>query len=434
MGMAASQARLLSITARLSDNEQTSQALSFAKERLADRSEQITDEYNNALSATKLQIMTGYADGTASFSDVSFSMLSCPQVLTLGKQYIVTNPEGKVLVDNRVAQAFLTACGSCNVFLGILGYSISDVNPSLKASDSPQTAAHDDIIEKIHQAWDRYFVSIGKTDYDSSDPFHPWVFQYHNRPNVEDFPGAIPVPSRIGNGYATITMMMDDGSGGLIPDPDHDDEILAYEGTTQAQLDLYNYAMAITESFYSIDETTPYQINAHDFMRIKTNYSMDNTSEITYYKNLFDKMLSAGFYSYTNTPALAASDPDHWIYQTPTATPGTTDGSPLNDAHTFEEYLRSGKLILNSFSKTKSTFEKISVSSDTCFQEVQDKTKIAQAEAKYTNDLKQLEKLDSRYDLQLKRLDTEHNTLQTEYESVKKVISNNVQNSFKTFG
>ena len=36
MGMAASQARLLSITARLSDNEQNGQALSYAKERLAD--------------------------------------------------------------------------------------------------------------------------------------------------------------------------------------------------------------------------------------------------------------------------------------------------------------------------------------------------------------------------------------------------------------
>ena len=420
MGMSASQARLLSITARMSDNEQTAQALSFAKERLADRSEQITDEYNNALAATKLQIMTGFADGAASFSDVSYSLLSSPQVTTLGKQYIVTNPDGKVLVTDKVAKAFLDAAGSCNMFLGFLGLSISDVNPTIKAPapNAIITEAQNDIIEKIHQAWDRYFVSINETSYDitgssdSASEFHPWSFKFHNRSND------------IGNGYVTISL--DEGVT---------ENILNYEGTNQAQLDLYNYAMAITESFYSQNEVVDGEsYTAHDFSRIKTNYNPDYTSEITYYKNLFDKMLASGFYTYTNTLATAIADPDHYIYQAPATGVGNVDGSPLTDAHTFEQYLRDGKLILNSFSTKKNIFEKVSISSDTCFQEVQDKTKIAQAESKYNNDLKQLERMDSRYDLQLKRLDTEHNTLQTEYESVKKVISKNVETSFKTFG
>lgn len=433
MGMSASQARLLSITARMSDNEQTAQALSFAKERLADRSEQITDEYNNALAATKLQIMTGFADGAASFSDVSYSLLSSPQVTTLGKQYIVTNPEGKVLVTKNVAQAFINAAGSCNQFMGALGYSISDVNPTLKGEgviihqgDLPQTQtdAHEAIKEKIHQAWDRYFVSIGETSFDitpqdeNNPDYHPWSFKFYNQSN------------NIGDGYATISL-----DGGVT------EHILNYSGTNQAQLDLYNYAMAITESFYSGFNAVTHtdgqvdNINGHNFNSIQTNYSMDNTSEITYYKNLFDKMLASGFYTYTNTLADEINDPDHYIYMAPAvAGVGSVDGSPLTDAHTFEQYLRDGKLILNSFSTKKNIFEKVSISADTCFQEVQDKTKIAQAEAKYNEDLKQLEKLDSRYDLQLKRLDTEHNTLQTEYDAVKKVISKNVETSFKTFG
>lgn len=434
MGMSASQARLLSITARLSDNEQTAQALSFAKERLADRSEQITEEYNNALAATKLQIMTGFADGAASFSDVSFSLLSSPQVTTLGKQYIVTNTDGKVLVSNAVAQAFINAAGSCNMFLGALGYSISDVNPALKGRNvithtgepQVQTSAHEAVVEKIHEAWDKYFVSIGKTDYDISPldednpDYHPWEFKFYNHSND------------IGDGHATISL-----DGGVT------ENILNYEGTNKAQLDLYNYAMAITESFYSgvynfnyVDnngQQVATTTNEHYFANIKTNYNPDNTSEVTYYKNLFDKMLSSGFYSYTNTPALANNDPDHWIYQAPAAGGNKVDGSPLTDSHTFEQYLKEGKLILHSFSTTKGKFEKTSISADTCFQEVEDKTKIAQAESKYTNDLQQLEKLDSRYDLQLKRLDTEHNTLQTEYEAVKKVINKNVESSFKIF-
>ena len=433
MGMAASQARLLSITARLSDNEQTAQAVSYAKERLADRSEQITDEYNNALAATKLQIMTGYADGAASFSDVSFSSLACSQVIDLGRQYIVTDPKGKVLVEKQVAKAFINSAGSLDLFLGNVlgglkngsGYSISDVNPTLKATDTLQTEEHNEIIEKIHEAWDKYFVSIGKTDYylsnNGTTGIHPWEFNYHNNPdNIgQTTPPPPPYNSGIGNGYAVIEF-----NGGP-------EEILNYEGSNQEQLNLYNYAKAITESFYSHDEpTATYPTLAHDFSTIKTNFDPGNRAEISYYENLFYAMLSSGFYSYTGTLADVLADPEHWIYESG----GVGGTSPISDAHTFEQYLKDGKLIVNCFSKIKNRFEKVSISEDTCFQEVQDKTKIAQAEAKYTNDLKQLERLDSRYDLQLKRLDTEHNTLQTEYESVKKVISNNVQNSFKTFG
>ena len=53
MGMAASQARLLSITARLTNNENSGQSISYSKQRLADQTQQITNEYNEALEATK---------------------------------------------------------------------------------------------------------------------------------------------------------------------------------------------------------------------------------------------------------------------------------------------------------------------------------------------------------------------------------------------
>ena len=96
--------------------------------------------------------------------------------------------------------------------------------------------------------------------------------------------------------------------------------------------------------------------------------------------------------------------------------------------------MRSGELVLQTYSLTEGKFVSTSISEDTCIQEVEDETQIAIAQANYENDLKQIERLDSRYDLQIKQLDTEHNTLQTEYESVKNVITKNVENSFQTFG
>ena len=54
MGMAAGQARLLSITARLTDNENTGQALSYSKQRLADETEQVNATYNERSEDTRL--------------------------------------------------------------------------------------------------------------------------------------------------------------------------------------------------------------------------------------------------------------------------------------------------------------------------------------------------------------------------------------------
>ena len=62
MGMAASQARLLSITARMTDVEYKSQQISNTKIRLADESEQVAQEYTNALNKQKLTF-TNWSDG-----------------------------------------------------------------------------------------------------------------------------------------------------------------------------------------------------------------------------------------------------------------------------------------------------------------------------------------------------------------------------------
>lgn len=64
---------------------------------------------------------------------------------------------------------------------------------------------------------------------------------------------------------------------------------------------------------------------------------------------------------------------------------------------------------------------------------VQDDAAIARAEVKYKNATTEIENKDKKYDQDLKKLDTQHNALQTEYESLKNVIDKNVERSFKAF-
>ena len=62
-----------------------------------------------------------------------------------------------------------------------------------------------------------------------------------------------------------------------------------------------------------------------------------------------------------------------------------------------------------------------------------DEVAIAAAEAKYKTKIDEIEHQDKKYDQDLKKLDTEHSALQTEYDSIKEVISKNVERSFKAF-
>ena len=62
-----------------------------------------------------------------------------------------------------------------------------------------------------------------------------------------------------------------------------------------------------------------------------------------------------------------------------------------------------------------------------------DDAAVTQAEAEYNRAMNDSEAKDSLYDLELKNIDTEHSSLQTEYESIKGVISKNVERTFNFY-
>ena len=76
MGMSASQARLLSITARINDVEFKSQSISNTKIRLADESEQVSKAYTEALNKTKMVYTQYDAYGNQQKLDVNSTNLT----------------------------------------------------------------------------------------------------------------------------------------------------------------------------------------------------------------------------------------------------------------------------------------------------------------------------------------------------------------------
>lgn len=457
MGMAAGQARLLSITARLTNNENTGQSISYSKQRLADQTQQITNEYNEALEATKLTVLTGFNGAEANYTDISYNLMTGLQMADSTKQYIVTDTKGKILVTNDIAKAYEKSNGNFNQFLANLtgattakngkAYSQADITVNKAdekwvkldadgkevAAVSGEEGAYDnnsDTVaakQKIHDAWDKYFSTVG---INLGDNEHDFGFSWTETFTLDDNGNKV---YGIGDGYAGYARTDENGeyikdaSGNIIYDP------INYEGTTDEQRELYEYAMALTEAYLRVntgDETVPFKVE-YNSDNYNTAASAENKSDLKYYKNIFNKMESNGYFTYTNKPGEA--DDNHIYADVGTGTAGNVQKSPLADNVAFEEALRNGTLRLEYYSTTDKAFKSTTISDDSCIQEVADERAIARAESKYTQDMTDLENKDKKLDLELKRLDTEHSALQTEYDSVKSVVDKNVESSFKIF-
>ncbi len=405
MGMSASQARLLSITARLSDNEQSGQSVSYSKQRLADQTDQIQAEYNAALNATKLTVLTGFSGAQPQYSDMCYSLITGYNMSVDNKQYLVTDSTGKILVAKNIADAFVTAQGDFNRFVEKAA-GISQAN--VAQSESPDIKK-----QAIHEAWDKYLKSVNmgvetKLN-DQTQLYEPTAIttvsedaEHFNTGLAEGFSVSW-VPTDDGHGYATV---------GDMP--------INYNGTSPEQRDLYDYAVSLTKYL----ETGSALKTSSD--------SPDVKSQIAYYKNMFNEMTTCGFYTYGVAPI--DSDAPKGSYKSAPLENGKYI-SPLEDknASLFEKMIRDGQLQIKFYSATERKFLGTTISEDQAIQEVKDDRKIALAEAKYEEEMVALERKDKRFDLELKKLDTEHNALQTEYESVKGVIDKNVEKTFSIF-
>lgn len=96
MGMSAGQARLLSVTARLTDNELRSQMLTNSKLRLADKSTEASNKYMDALNSQQL-MYTSY-DGSGNKLTEALTANTILTFADLKNQYAMVNTAGQVLV------------------------------------------------------------------------------------------------------------------------------------------------------------------------------------------------------------------------------------------------------------------------------------------------------------------------------------------------
>lgn len=476
MGISASQGKLLFMTARISNNEFQQQSIAFAKQRHADRASNVNDAYNEALAATKYQILTGYNGVTANYEDLTYNMLTSYNSASSGRQYVVKDNKGKMLVSNELAKAFQAGNGDFNKFLESMGYSQVDVN----IDNTEETD------EAIHNAWDKYLVSVGESIENMGDlNSHILGFSfangyptyktatatstvmgkttteslyrdnqgyYTNRATIvalqdenQNWVAGYQTPEQSGTSQYTILnnitydsennrfkynnqeyavlfanpknntitdtqkdyLMLISGSkyksnDGILFDVDSKSHALNYSGTTTSQRELYDYAFALTKAKAEGGVGT-----------LKQDAAMVN-----YYRNIFNEMMACGY----TTLSGEIEENEANVNET-----------NFKDSQWFVNQLKSGNLRISYYSTTSKSFVGTTIDDDSAIIEKEDKSKIAQAEQEYNTQMDKIEHDEKMLDMELNRLEAEHQALTTELESINKVIQNNIKESFGTF-
>ena len=384
MGMAASQARLLTITARIHDVEYQAQSIQNAKVQLATQSDQVYNEYMEALDAQTLTISTIGADGSKSRISATFNNLfSSNRVRPAdGSTYALRNERGLLVVENAVYEAYENFEGKDPYLFAIYMLGGESASNDIRSLED---------LYKVEEA-----LYINKKDSEEDD-FND---------NVKNLREALEKYVSDGDIY----------SGNLKAEYDNEEGREKYEGTLQ------NYRAALYQQFGK-EICTNVDLSCIDltFSAMAMTEGQYNQDKFDNYVDLYNQIKLCG-------GCVPISDYNGMF------------GDASNNSEWLTSMIQCGKFSIDTFSKDKNgkcTMNGTSPSSDSCLSYTEttaiDSTAAKKAEAKYEKDLKEIDKKDKRYDLTLSKLETERTALTTEYDSVKKVIEDNIDRTFGIF-
>lgn len=157
MGMAASQARLLTITARLADNELRSQTINNAKMRLSTQSSQASENYINALNNATMKFSNYDVNGEAVSQNLTFNALTAYS--SYNTQYGLANASGQLLVSESEAAMFKNAGGNLNKYLQVHGLEYTTTyfeNIGAMKNDAYPTPFNNISVEDLKSYYEQY--------------------------------------------------------------------------------------------------------------------------------------------------------------------------------------------------------------------------------------------------------------------------------------
>ena len=448
MGISASQARLLTITARLTSNEYESQQISNAKMRLATQSEQASNEYLAALNQRQLQFVTYDAQGTAVTESLTANALY--QYADMKNQYALMNSHGQIMVANLDAKNFEKA-NNLTEFLAAYGIEKTYRTESLaKNADLLENDVAHGGVKDYYDAWEEAINNVIHSTFDdgsggtlSSDQMYQIekqaAFTEYNEALANYEKQVTLYNSGVNVDLATATERLSTAKQNYSDTITFDKwaQSVAAFTTNGAGEKIETQVFKDVQKYYEVLEEFLAEAEDLGCTNINETYEYNDATKAQWYTNLWFKMNGASSdksaqgnraASYTVLdPKLAASK--DWIQDALEQGIVSIEVASYQDAsNLIENESRPLTVTLQGI-----TWAPTEYGSCIDFTEVDDDKAVAKAEAEYQKKNNEISAKDKRYESKIKTLDTEHNALQTQYESVKSAMTKNIDRSFKTF-
>lgn len=385
MGMAASQARLLTLTSRLHDVELKAQNIESQKIALATQKDALYSDYCDALDAKKIQVAFMNNDGSKSYVDATYATV-CGYSDSRSVQYSLTDARtGQVIVDEKTAQMYEDygndKYGFAWAMLGMDGNECWDgesygdcvgygTSPCTSDGNLWMTEVEQMVFDKyvgendtLSKAYDKF------TEIDGSDE----ASDSEKRQALQDFRDTL--YDLYGSEIYKYMRLNKGDSAELNGDPDASGAVFDDEYPEAFPQGEFNYYIRL---FEQIDAAGGCQV-------ISAEYESGDGG-----KTWFNNMVNAGLVIISE---LDTTDKNPQWTETSVAT--STNGN----------YLR----------------------------ETQDDTDLKKAEAEYEYELGVINRKDTKFDNELSKLETERTSITTEIDSLKKVRDDNIERTFGIF-
>ena len=379
MGMAASQARLLTITARMHDVEYQAQSIQNAKIQLATQSDQVYQNYLDALDATTLTIK----DYEGNTIPANFNNLFGIDSVNTKDKYALFDDRGRLVVEDDIAIAYNDFKNS-GAESDAYAFAMWMLNPN---GDNPEDIDLTDAEENI--AADTTNLS------DKSDKLSKIISNL----GEQDIKDKIDLQN-------AIVDAENSGDAGRVK-------------TLQKALDEYN---GLEKSYrYKLYQQNAEKVYNKQYGEEGEGYF--DQDDFNYYVRMYNEIQQAG--------GCVSIDEFN----------GPLNGDASTDGDWLKNQLSSGKFSISIVNTDKKngdiSFSTTSTSTDSSLSETTtstiDKKALAKAEAEYEHETKKIDQKDKKYDMELSKLETERSALTKEYESVKKVASDNIERTFGIF-
>lgn len=472
MGLS-SNARLLSITARLTSNEYESQRISNAKMRLATQSQEASRNYINALNTQKLVFMTYDAKGNPINTDLTAGFLY--QYNCQKNQYLVVNSAGQALIKSEDEQKFVKA-NNLDEFLESYGVTKSYKNDNLTRAkammDNYQSAKSnwDAIIKQYAEKfYENVEVNTGKIaspecqpeedndDYtEAIDPESNIIYRTYNSLSAQDAWEAEQIGAENDyifayNDYVKLISQAGPGEG-------ESTEIYerkvaeAYE--LQANLDAARVNYATFDAWLEMkakadhpaefanyekykDAAAAFVAETEKFTSINESYEFSDTSKAQWYTNLWYRLNGES----SEKSAIGKNGVNYAVL----------DSNLLTSSSWIQDALTQGIVVLENASYISTpniipdltqpdkfnlkgiTWRSQAFGSSVDIVSEDDEAAIAKAQAEYEAKSAEIAAKDKKFQNKITALETEHQALTKEYDSVQSALSANIKRSYKTF-